>query len=327
MILARSPMRIPLGGGGTDLPSYYEKHGGFVISAAIDKYVYASVHSRFVEGFLLKYMQTEEAATIDEIKHTRIREALRLMKIEQRNLELTFLADVPAGTGLGSSSSFTAALLAALHAYKRESVHPRQIAEEACQIELDVLKEPIGKQDQYITAFGGVTCLGFSNDETVEVWPLKLSEEALSNLEEGLVLFFTGYTRPASEILKEQDDRSRAGDAEVEHNLMSVKRLAVAIQIALEVGDLKYFGLLMNEHWHLKRQRSPKASNHNINKLYAFAIANGAIGGKLVGAGGGGFLLFYTEQKRRLRWALREQGLREVRFRFDFEGTKVLLHG
>src|SRR5262245_7043759 len=195
MIITRSPLRVSLGGGGTDLPSYSREHGGFVIAGAIDKYVYLNIHSRFVDGFLLKYSHMEEATSIDEIRHPIIREVLRLLDIRARNLEITSMADIPAGTGLGSSGSFTTALLKALHTYKKNVIHPRQLAEQACEIELGVLKEPIGKQDQYIAAYGGITCLDFGKDGSVNSSPLLLSEETLFNLEDNLLLFFTGYSR------------------------------------------------------------------------------------------------------------------------------------
>src|SRR4026208_2105775 len=212
MIITRSPLRISLGGGGTDLPSYYREHGGLVIAAAIDKYVYINVHRRFVEGFLLKYSHLEEAATIGEIKHPIIREALRLADIHERNLEITMMADIPAGTGLGSSGSFTTALLKALHALRKNLVHPAELAEQACCIELEKLSEPIGKQDQYIAAYGGITCFQFLPNGEVQASPLRISEETYLNLEDNLLLFFTGYSRSASKILREQHDRSTRSD-------------------------------------------------------------------------------------------------------------------
>jgi D-glycero-alpha-D-manno-heptose-7-phosphate kinase len=324
MIITRSPLRISLGGGGTDLPSYYRDHGGFLIAAAIDKYVYIHVHCRFGEGFLLKYSQLEEAATIEEIKHPIIREALKLVDVSQRNLEITSMADIPAGTGLGSSGSFTTALLKALHALKKDLVHPAELAEQACCIELEKLGEPIGKQDQYIAAYGGITCFRFLPDGRVEAAPLKISEETLFNLEDNLLLFFTGYSRAASAILKEQDDKSKQADPAMIENLHFVKDLGKQSQKALESGDLPEFARLMDVHWQRKKERSRGMSNPHINEWYDSAMANGALGGKLIGAGGGGFLMFYADDKVKLRHAMREKGLTEVRFRFDFEGTRVL---
>ena len=324
MIITRSPLRISLGGGGTDLPSYYQEHSGFLIAAAIDKYVYINVHRRFVEGFLLKYSALEEAATIDDIKHPIIREALRLVEIQERNLEITSMADIPAGTGLGSSGSFTTALLKALHVLKKNLVHPAELAEQACCIELEKLGEPIGKQDQYISAFGGITSFHFKPDGRVEAMPLKISEETLFSLEDNLLLFFTGYARSASAILKEQDDKSRKADAAMTENLHFIKELGKQSQKALEAGNLEEFARLMDVHWQRKKERSKEMSNDDINAWYDCAMANGALGGKVIGAGGGGFLLFYAGDKVRLRQAMREKGLSEVRFQFDFEGTRVL---
>jgi D-glycero-alpha-D-manno-heptose-7-phosphate kinase len=324
MIITRSPLRISLGGGGTDLPSYYREHGGFLIAAAIDKYIYINIHRRFVDGFLLKYSQLEEAATIEEIKHPIIREALRLAGVQERNLEITSMADIPAGTGLGSSGSFTTALLKALHALRKNLVHPAELAEQACHIGLEKLREPIGKQDQYIAAYGGITCFKFMPDGQVEAWPLKLSEETMYNLEDSLLLFFTGYARSASKILKEQDDKSKQADKAMIENLHFVKELGKQSQVALERDDLNEFARLMDLHWQRKKERSQSMSNQDINAWYDCAMANGALGGKIIGAGGGGFLMFYAKDKARLRHAMRESGLTEVRFRFDFEGTKIL---
>jgi D-glycero-alpha-D-manno-heptose-7-phosphate kinase len=324
MIITRSPLRISLGGGGTDLPSYYREHSGFLIAAAIDKYVYINVHRRFVEGFLLKYSSLEEAPSIDEIKHPIIREALKLVDIQERNLEITSMADIPAGTGLGSSGSFTTALLKAFHALKKNLVHPAELAEQACCIELEKLGEPIGKQDQYISAYGGITSFRFMPDGRVEAAPLKISEETLFNLEDNLLLFFTGYSRAASAILKEQDDKSKKADSAMMENLHFIKDLGKQSQKALEAGDLEEFARLMDVHWQRKKERSKGMSNADINAWHDCAMAHGALGGKVIGAGGGGFLMFYAGDKVKLRHAMREKGLTEVRFRFDFEGTRVL---
>jgi len=325
MIITRSPLRISLGGGGTDLPSYYRKHGGFLIAAAIDKYIYITVHRRFVDGFLLKYSDLEEVATLDEIKHPIIREALKLAGVEERNLEIASMADIPAGTGLGSSGSFTTALLKALHALRKNLVHPSELAEQACCIELEKLGEPIGKQDQYIAAYGGITCFHFLPDGSVQAAPLNVSEETLLNLEDNLLLFFTGYSRSASKILQEQHDKSVQSDKAMLENLHFVKELGQKTQRAFEAGDLHQFARLMDVHWQRKKERSASMSNQRINECYDCAMANGALGGKLIGAGGGGFLMFYAEDKARLRHAMREQGLVEVRFRFEPEGTKTLI--
>lgn len=324
MIITRSPLRISLGGGGTDLPSYYQEHSGFLVAAAIDKYVYITLHRRFVESFLLKYSHLEEAATVADIKHPLIREALTLVEVAERNLEITSMADIPAGTGLGSSGSFTTALLKGLHALKKNLVHPQELAEQACHIEIDLLKEPVGKQDQYIAAYGGITCFRFLPNHQVEAWPLKVDTDTLYNLEDNLLLFFTGYSRLASVVLKEQDDKSKQNDKEIIANLHFIKELGRESKDALEAGDLERFAELMNVHWDHKKQRSAGMSNDRIDQCYQLARQNGALGGKLIGAGGGGFLMFYAGDKIRLRRAMREAGLQEVRFRFDFEGTKVV---
>jgi D-glycero-alpha-D-manno-heptose-7-phosphate kinase len=312
-----------LGGGGTDLPSYYNDHGGFLIAAAVDKYVYINIHRRFVDGYLLKYSHMEETDEIDEIKHPTVRECLRFLGAP-KNIEIASMADIPAGTGLGSSGSFTTALLKALHTYHKGVVHPQQLAEEACYIELDMLKEPIGKQDQFIAAFGGITCFEFKRDEPVKARPLRIGDETLYNLEDNLLLFFTGYSRSASSILKEQDDKSKEHDPSMIENLHFVKDLGFRSMEALESGNLVEFGRLMDVHWRNKKKRSGGMSNGKIDQWYEIAMENGAVGGKLIGAGGGGCLMFYAADKIRLRHAMREHGLREVRFRFDFEGTKIV---
>ena len=255
MIITRSPLRISLGGGGTDLPSYYRNHGGFLIAAAIDKYIYITVHRRFVDGFLLKYSHLEEVASIDEIKHPIIREALKLAGIQERNLEIASMADIPAGTGLGSSGSFTTALLKALHALRKNLVHPSELAEQACCIEMEKLREPIGKQDQYISAYGGITCFEFLPDGRVQASPLNVSEETLLELEDNLLLFFTGYARSASKILQEQHDKSTQSDEAMLENLNFVKELGRQSQRALEGNNLREFAQLMDVHWRRKKER------------------------------------------------------------------------
>jgi len=326
MIIARSPLRISLGGGGTDLPSYYEKFGGFLIAAAIDRYVYITVHETFVPELIVKYSEMERVTAAAQLKHPIIREAFASLGMDGHSLELTSMADIPSGTGLGSSGSFTTALLNALHAYQRNLVHPSELAAQACDIELNRLKEPIGKQDQYIAAYGGLTCFNFLPGGKVEAWPLKVSDETRDNLEDNLLLFFTGYSRSASAILKEQDTKSKSDDQSMIENLHFVKELGLQSKAALESGNLREFARLMDVHWQRKKQRSGGMSNPKINEWYEVALANGALGGKLIGAGGGGFLMFYAEDKAKLRHAMRQSGLKEVRFRFDFEGTKLVIN-
>lgn len=324
MIITRSPLRISLGGGGTDLPSYYREHGGFLIAAAIDKYCYINVHNRFTDGFLLKYSHLEECAALDEIKHPIIRESLRLVGVQARNLEIASMADIPAGTGLGSSGSFTTALLKALHAHERIWVQPSELAEQACLIEMDILGEPIGKQDQYIAAYGGITAFEFHKDGRVESQPVQMSEDTRVDLEENLLLFFTGYSRSASAILKDQKTKSESHDAAMLENLHFTKDLGRQSLRAFETGDLEGFAKIMDTHWQRKRARTQGMSNDQINEWYDLAMNSGALGGKLIGAGGGGFLMFYAHDRKMLRLAMREAGLREVRFRYDYEGTKIV---
>lgn len=325
MIIARSPLRISLGGGGTDLPSYYENHGGFLIAGAIDRYVYVTVMRPFAEGIYLKYSSLEHVEKVDEVKHPILREALALQELRTPQVEITTLADIPAGTGLGSSGSFTTALLKALYAHRRKLIHPKELAELACHIEIERLREPIGKQDQYIAAYGGLTCFHFRPDGSVEAEPLKVTPDTMFDLEDNLLLFFTGFARSASGILKDQHVRSQQNDDEMLKNLHFVKELGYRSKEVLERGQTTQFGELMHEHWEHKKRRSGGMSNSQIDEWYQLGINNGAVGGKLVGAGGGGFLMFYASDRNRLRHAMAKAGLEEVRFRFDFEGTKVVM--
>jgi D-glycero-alpha-D-manno-heptose-7-phosphate kinase len=326
LIITRSPLRISLGGGGTDLPSYYGEHEGFLIAAAIDRHVYITVHEPFVDQVIAKYSKLEQVERAAALQHPIIREALALVGIES-GIEIASMSDIPAGTGLGSSGSFTTALLRALHSLKKNLMPARELAEQACYIEIERLGEPIGKQDQYIAAFGGATCFTFRKDGFVEVEPLKADAETLANLEDNLCMFFTGYTRSAGTILKDQDQRSKQKDAAMIENLHLTKELGYKSREVLERGDLHGFAELMHIHWERKRKRTQGMSNTQIDDWYEIGRANGALGGKIIGAGGGGFLMFYTEDKTRLRHAMRHAGLREVRFRFDFEGSRVVAQG
>jgi len=325
MIITRSPLRISLGGGGTDLPSYYRKFGGFLMAGAIDKYVYITLHNTFGEDLIVKYAKMERVKNASQVQHPIIRTALELLGIDGRYLEISSLADIPAGTGLGSSGSFTTALLKALHTHKKNIVPDVMLAEEACHIEIDKLGEPIGKQDQYLAAIGGLVSMEIDKNGKVDVKPLHISTETMYNLEDNLMLFFTGYSRAASSILKEQDDKSRKSDAEMIENLHFVKDLGLKSKEALESGNLEEFARLMNVHWEHKKRRSKSMSNPKINKWYELGLKNGALGGKLIGAGGGGFLMFYADNRIKLRNALHGAGMQEVRFRFDFEGSKVVI--
>ena len=325
MIISRSPLRITLGGGGTDLPSYYKKKGGFLISAAINKYVYVTVLRPFKKGIFLKYSKIENVKKILKIHHPIVRETLRLQKLKTPQIEITTLTDIPAGTGLGSSGSFTTALIKSLYAHNKKLILPQDLAELACHIEIDRLKEPIGKQDQYIASYGGVTCFTFKKNGKVEATPLKISNKNLTELEDNLLLFFTGYSRNAGDILKEQDKKTKQEENKMIDNLNFVKEIGLKSKKYLENGKLIQFANLMNEHWKFKQSRSKKMSNNNISKWYNDGLKNGATGGKLVGAGGGGFLMFYANDKDKLRKKMFQNCLEEVRFNFDFQGTQIVL--
>lgn len=325
MIIARSPLRISLGGGGTDLPSYYEEYDGFVLAAAIDKYIYVSVNRPFEEKIKLKYSSIEECYTVDEVVHPIVREVLRLFELNSPQIEISSMADIPAGTGLGSSGSFANSLIKALSIHYRKNMSNAEIAEMACQVEIEVLGEPVGKQDQYISAIGGITEFKFIRNGTVESKPLNLSMSTSFQLEDNLLLFFTGISRSASKILSDQSVRSLKNDSEMIENLHFVKELGLRSKNALINGNTEEFGKIMHEHWQHKLKRSKGMSNQFIDDAYKLAMENGAIGGKLVGAGGGGFLMFYAHDKKSLRNCMEKIGLEEVRFKFDFEGTKVVL--
>lgn len=326
MIITRSPLRISLGGGGSDLPSYYREHEGFLIAAAIDKYVYVNIGKPFTKGIHLKYSTIETQTSINEVHHPIIREGLKIVdKGDSPQIEITTMADIPAGTGLGSSGSFTTALMKGLYTYNREIINTIELAEMACDIEINRLGEPIGKQDQYIAAVGGITCFTFCKDDSVKVQPLNISSDTLYDMEDNLLLFFTGYSRSAGSILKDQKEKSQSSNQDMLNNLHYVKEMGYRSKTFLEQGKVADFGQLMHEHWEHKKRRSAGMSNPQIDEWYELGLSRGAIGGKLVGAGGGGFLLFYADKRNQLRSAMAKAGLEEVRFRFDYEGTKVML--
>ncbi|MBT9137449.1 MAG: D-glycero-alpha-D-manno-heptose 7-phosphate kinase [Firmicutes bacterium] len=327
MILSRAPTRISLGGGGTDLKSYYSRYEGFLIAGAINKYCTILANKRFYNSLRLSYSQMEIKDNVEDIEHRIFKAALELTGI-QKGIELHSTADVPANCGLGTSSSFTVALLNALHAYKRDFITQKQLAEEACRIEIDLLGEPIGKQDQYIAAFGGLTCLTFQKDGEVIVEPLRISDEALEQLESNLLLFFTNRERSASEILIEQDKKSKMADEAMIQNLHQIKEIGLETRRHLEKGQVNMLGELFHVHWETKKKRSSNISYPFIDECYEVARKNGALGGKLIGAGGGGFLMFYcnNSDKPRVIAAMQKMGLRWERFRFDFDGAKILVN-
>lgn len=325
MIITRTPLRISIGGGGTDLPSYYLEHGGFVLSAAINKYVYITVNRSFFPGYFLKYSETEHVNAIEEIRHRLIRETLMKFPAEGP-LEIISVADVPGGTGLGSSGTFTVGLVHALLAHERRHVDAELLATSAVDIEMNRLQDPVGKQDQYVAAYGGLLCQEYNTDDSVKVHPLSISESSTHALRDSLMLFFVGATRTASTLLQDQRDRSLRKDSAMIDSLNFAKQIGLETKKILESGDVLKYGALMHEHWQRKRQRSSGMSNDHVDALYDLATrTGGALGGKLVGAGGAGFLLLQTENRRKLRDVMLGAGLRELDFSFDFDGSVVLV--
>ncbi|MHB8532374.1 MAG: GHMP family kinase ATP-binding protein [Solirubrobacteraceae bacterium] len=320
VIFSRAPLRISLGGGGTDLPSYYREHGGFLVSGAIDKYVYMLTHTVFQRRYRMKYSEMEEVDEIAEIRHPILRETL-LRHWRGNPLEIASVADVPAGTGMGSSGAYTVCLLKGLAHARRTSITPGALAEAACEIEIDVLREPVGKQDPYVAAHGGICAYTFEPDGSVRVEPLELDQGTLRRLREHLLLFYTGEARSASGVLADQDTRSKAGDKRMLENLHRTKELGRRSWELLSTGDLEAYADLMDEHWEHKRRRSPGMANEHIDRLYTLARRSGVLGGKLVGAGGGGFLLVYAPRPEDTRQAMAAAGAPELVFDFEFDGA------
>jgi D-glycero-alpha-D-manno-heptose-7-phosphate kinase len=321
VIFSRAPLRISLGGGGTDLPSYYSEHGGFLLAGAIDKYIYMLMHTVFQRQFKMKYSETENVSDPSEIKHPILRETL-VRHWRGNPLEIASVADVPAGTGMGSSGAFTVALLKGLAQARRTSITPGALAEAACEIEIDVLHEPCGKQDPYVAAHGGICAYTFERDGSVLVEPLELSPETLRSLNDNLLLFYTGDARDASAVLSDQDLRTRTGDGEMLENLHRTKEMGHKSRDLLQSGDLFAYAELMHEHWLNKRKRSPGMASPRIDDLYTLARRSGVIGGKLVGAGGGGFLLLYARNPADTRQAMAAAGATELSFDFEFSGAQ-----
>jgi D-glycero-alpha-D-manno-heptose-7-phosphate kinase len=320
VIFTRAPLRISLGGGGTDLPSYYSEHGGFLVSGAIDKYIFMLIHTVFQRRYKMKYSDTEDVATIDEIRHPILRETLA-RHWRGDPIEISVVADVPAGTGMGSSGAFTVALMKGLAHARRTSATQAWLAEAACEIEIEVLKEPCGKQDQYVAAHGGICAYTFNPDGTVEVEPLELSTTTLRQLRENMLLFYTGESRSASVTLGDQNERTKAGDTEMLENLHRTKEMGRRSRDLLVDGDLFAYGELMHEHWMNKRKRSPGMASDGIDELYTLARRSGVVGGKLVGAGGGGFLLLYAQNPADTRQAMAAKGVTELPFDFEYVGA------
>jgi D-glycero-alpha-D-manno-heptose-7-phosphate kinase len=328
VILARAPLRIPLGGGGTDLPSYYSRYGGFFIGAAIDKYVYVTVNRPASDELIrLKYSKSEEVEHVDDLQHDLVRASLNELQLKS-NIEITSMADVPAGTGMGSSGSYLVALLVALHTLKRDHQPKWELAEQACRIEIDLAGHPVGKQDQYVAVWGGLNCYEISSAGDVTVTALKVPTYAIEDLERCVLLFNTGKTRKSDDILLHQKRDTDGGTPVVVDSLHRTKELGMAIKESLEQGDLVAFGRLLHEHWVNKKARAPQISDERIDRIYDLARENGAIGGKLMGAGGGGFLMMLADHTslRRVREAVAAEGVRQMPFKFDLEGAKTLLN-
>ena len=324
MIISRSPLRISLGGGGTDLESYYSKRGGFLVSAAIDKFIYIGIHRIFPDRFIIKYSKFENTKDVNSIKHPIIREVLKKYFPNGSNIEITSFADIPAGTGLGSSGSFTTALISGISYMSCIRLTPDQIAEKACEIEIDILKEPIGKQDQYISSWGGIREFTFEKDGKVTNKVLYENKDDYIDLRNNLVLVYTGKTRKASSILSEQKEKSEINHDVMIKNLDKVKAMGKEFSVLLKNKDFNNYGRLLNKHWILKKERSKAMSNNKIDDLYEFGLKNGSNGGKIIGAGGGGFILFQCDHQNILRKKFMEQGIRVIDFNFVSSGTEII---
>ena len=325
MIITRTPFRISFAGGGSDLPSFYEKHEGCVISTTINKYMYVSVHPTFNrEDTIVKYSKTEIVKDVNDIQHPIAKQLL--LDHDIKGIEIVSTADIPSGTGLSTSSAYTVSLIHALYAYKGKYCSQERIASEACELEIEKLGEPIGKQDQYGTAIGGLKFIRFLRDGTVDVEPLIISSKMKKELSNNLLLFYTGLTHSASTILKEQNKNIISAEDKY-NNLLKMTELTYDMKEALITGDLHKFGVILNENWLLKQQLASSISNETINKYYNLAINNGALGGKLLGAGGGGFLLFYCEKDKQEQLRKAMADLVELPFEFDNSGTKVIYVG
>ncbi len=327
MILTRTPFRFTIGGGGTDLPSYYQRYGGFVVSAAINQYMYVLVNRPKIDDWIrVKYSKSETVHSLSELQHELARTALKEVGITKR-IEVISMADIPAGTGLGSSSCYTVGILNALYALTRRPHSQAEIAEKACEIEMIQLHKPSGKQDPYAAALGGLPIMEISKTGKVTTRPLKLKFADISELNRNTLLFYTGTTRLADEILGEQTQSIQKEDKKVIESMHRIAEIGHKIVESLEMGNLDDFGALMDEHWSYKRRISTKMSNPTHEAIYQTALENGALGGKVTGAGGGGFFVFYTSQAhKKLRRAMLEMGLRELHYQFDLEGTKILMN-
>jgi D-glycero-alpha-D-manno-heptose-7-phosphate kinase len=327
MIITRTPFRITLGGGGTDLPAYYSKYGGFIFAVAINKYMFINLNRPVVDDLVrVKYSKAEIVNHRDDLQHDIAKEAMRMMGLEKA-LEVVSMADVPAGTGLGSSSCYAVGVLNGLHTMKRDYVSLYEMAEEACEIEINRLGKPIGKQDQYMAAFGGLTVLDIEKDGKVKVKKADVSGSTIIDLNRNFLMFYTNTSRDANEILSEQSQGAKEEKKDVIESMHYIKDLGYKILEAAEKGNISDIGLMFDQHWQLKKKISTRMTNPRFDKIYEIAKENGALGGKISGAGGGGFFLFYVEEKQgRFIEEMKKLGLREMRYRFDFEGTKVIVN-
>jgi len=326
MLVSRTPYRIPLGGGGTDLPSYYSKYGGFLVAASINKYIYVMLNNRFEGDIRVSHhLAIEIKNKVQEIEHPVIREALRMLVVEN-GVEIVSLADIPPSTGLGSSGSFTVGLLKTLNAYKGNHVTPKDIAEQACKIEMDILKRPGGKQDQYVAAFGGIICLNLDKDGNIELTRPAISKDTIADFESHVLYFYSGIKRDAPEVQKSQDNATKRDEVQVIEALHQIKEIGKESKLALEKGDIYSFGRLLDQHWQVKKQLSSGITTTYIDKIYRMAMENGALGGKIMGAGGGGFFMFCCEKesKERVRKALNAEGLTEHEFKIEFGGATII---
>jgi D-glycero-alpha-D-manno-heptose-7-phosphate kinase len=325
MIITRTPFRVTLGGGGTDLPAYYQKYGGFIFSAGIDKYMYITANRPTEDELIrLKYSDTEKVSNLEDVKHGIAREALRLVGIEKQ-IEISSVADISAGTGLGSSSCYAVGLLKALHTMKRDYVSSQTLAEEDFHIETKKLDRPIGKQDPYLAAFGGLTVLDIAKDGKVKVRKAKITQETADVLNRNMLMFFTGKTRSADTILKAQQKAFSAKKKEATESMHYIKDLGHKILQELEDDNPDKVGHLFDEHWKHKKKTAAGMSNPEFDRIYEIAKEAGALGGKISGAGGGGFFTFYVPEAHRAFRKAMQGHLREMSYRFDYEGSKVLV--
>lgn len=327
MIITRTPLRMPIGGGGTDLPGFYEKYGSFFISAAIDYYMYIAVKRRPIKGIKVAYSQIEEVQTIQELKHRIAKSSLQYLNVSvKRGLEIVSIGDLPAGSGMGTSGSYAVGLLNALHHLEKNAVPAHVLAQEACHINMNILKDPSGKQDEYIASYGGIMCFEINKHGKVKAYPLGISFQTINDLQNNILMFYTGISRSANQVLAQQKEGLLRNDTKMIKNLQKIQEIGYEIKEALEKGNTTLFGKLLDKHWKVKREREA-TSTSQINKWYDTALENGALGGKIMGAGGGGFFAFYCEDKKeKLRKAMIQEGLDEVKFRFDFEGTKMMVN-